>query len=553
MAKISQEFSVSNKPIEVVSLLDFGADDSGVTSSSAAIIEALATGLPIYCPPGDYLITGNAIVFPGGTHLYGPTPSLQGPQTRFLRGSGDFGSFFETDETVSSFSGIVLENFTITGGSSATFSNVANKWAIQSHYPFTQIRNIHIEHNSDFFGNGVRIHNDGDIASMGGFSSELKNIRFVGTTGLPADNNQIGFDLAFSGGQIIMERLSATRCDIGAWIRSGEDLEMINCNFDNIRGGAPTTQTEAAIIVGEANTRKRVKGFSFTGYIEGVQRAFVLQNCEQVKIGGYLNALRAFNPTGTIDGFIYINKTAKNVTIVGADVETQYATQSVVYSESVYSVEGSRLFRNITDVNGVPQSRPAGNVFGGTLPARENVQAFRLSSTDETSQAINTLSASGSLVNVLITSHGFVTGDYIWLEGAGGMTEANKLTWQVTRIDDDNFTLNGSLFTGTYTSGGNIWTITTSNDGGEINRQVTYDPPSLADGGGTTTTVSSPGAVLGDYAQSSFSLDLQGITVTSWVSAANVVSVRFQNETTGTLDLASGTLSVRVTKPTAIV
>ena len=71
---------------------------------------------------------------------------------------------------------------------------------------------------------------------------------------------------------------------------------------------------------------------------------------------------------------------------------------------------------------------------------------------------------------------------------------------------------------------------------------ATYDPTSLADGAGVTTTVTVTGAALGDFAAASFSLDLQGITVTSWVSAANTVSVRFQNETGGTIDLGSGTI-----------
>lgn len=77
---------------------------------------------------------------------------------------------------------------------------------------------------------------------------------------------------------------------------------------------------------------------------------------------------------------------------------------------------------------------------------------------------------------------------------------------------------------------------------------ATYDPPSLVDGAGTTATVTVTGAALGDFAQASFSLDLQGITVTAWVSAANTVSVRLQNESGGTLDLASGTLRARVVK-----
>jgi hypothetical protein len=81
-----------------------------------------------------------------------------------------------------------------------------------------------------------------------------------------------------------------------------------------------------------------------------------------------------------------------------------------------------------------------------------------------------------------------------------------------------------------------------------LNGSTTYDPPSLADGTGTTTTVTVTGAALGDFALCSFSLDLQGIGVTAYVSAADTVSVRFQNESGGTLDLASGTLKARVWK-----
>jgi hypothetical protein len=77
---------------------------------------------------------------------------------------------------------------------------------------------------------------------------------------------------------------------------------------------------------------------------------------------------------------------------------------------------------------------------------------------------------------------------------------------------------------------------------------ATYDPASLADGAGATTTVTVTGAALGDFAMASFSNALQGITVTAWVSAADTVSVRFQNESGGVLDLASGTLRAGVIK-----
>jgi len=95
---------------------------------------------------------------------------------------------------------------------------------------------------------------------------------------------------------------------------------------------------------------------------------------------------------------------------------------------------------------------------------------------------------------------------------------------------------------------GGIWFEQTRSFPVQAAGLATYDPPSLADGAGATTTIAVTDAALGDFAEASFSLDLQGITVTTWVSSAGVVSVRFQNETGGLLDLASGTLRVRVRK-----
>lgn len=88
--------------------------------------------------------------------------------------------------------------------------------------------------------------------------------------------------------------------------------------------------------------------------------------------------------------------------------------------------------------------------------------------------------------------------------------------------------------------------------GGNLFSSVTYDPISLVDAAGVTTTVALPGAELGDLAFASFGLDLQGITATAWVSASGVVSYRLQNESAGTLDLASSTLRVMVIKKEAV-
>lgn len=75
---------------------------------------------------------------------------------------------------------------------------------------------------------------------------------------------------------------------------------------------------------------------------------------------------------------------------------------------------------------------------------------------------------------------------------------------------------------------------------------ATYDAANLIDAAGVTTTVTVAGAQVGDFAIASLGVDTAGITVTAWVSAANTVSVRLQNESGGALDLASTTIRVRV-------
>jgi hypothetical protein len=82
--------------------------------------------------------------------------------------------------------------------------------------------------------------------------------------------------------------------------------------------------------------------------------------------------------------------------------------------------------------------------------------------------------------------------------------------------------------------------------GGVLSGSTTLDVASLADGAGATSTITVTGAALGDFVLVSLGVDLQGISVTGYVSAADTVSVRVQNESGGTLDLASTTVRARV-------
>lgn len=78
---------------------------------------------------------------------------------------------------------------------------------------------------------------------------------------------------------------------------------------------------------------------------------------------------------------------------------------------------------------------------------------------------------------------------------------------------------------------------------------ATLNAASLGDGVGETDTVTVPGVALGDIVLgTSFGVDLAGVTVTAYVSAANTVSLRIQNESTATVDLASTTIRLVVAR-----
>jgi hypothetical protein len=55
------------------------------------------------------------------------------------------------------------------------------------------------------------------------------------------------------------------------------------------------------------------------------------------------------------------------------------------------------------------------------------------------------------LVKITLTAHGYVTGDRVYVKDVAGATVANG-QWYITRIDSANFTLDNSVFAGTYTN-----------------------------------------------------------------------------------------------------
>ena len=76
----------------------------------------------------------------------------------------------------------------------------------------------------------------------------------------------------------------------------------------------------------------------------------------------------------------------------------------------------------------------------------------------------------------------------------------------------------------------------------------TWDPGSIADGDEEAKEVTVTGAALGDFAVASFSLDVADLVLNAQVTGSNTVTCVLANNTGGAIDLASGTIYVKVIK-----
>lgn len=126
-------------------------------------------------------------------------------------------------------------------------------------------------------------------------------------------------------------------------------------------------------------------------------------------------------------------------------------------------------------------------------------------------------SASGGMELPGARSLPLPTGEVVWLRLDTDITGA----WQFDGASFDAFSLIGSK---------------------------SHEFGSLADGATQITTVAVPGARLGDFAQASIDLDLQGMSMTAWVSSPETVSIRLRNETGTVLDMPPATLRALVRK-----
>jgi hypothetical protein len=180
--------------------------------------------------------------------------------------------------------------------------------------------------------------------------------------------------------------------------------------------------------------------------------------------------------------------------------------------------------------------------IGGNSTSR----AYKLNITDNFFGELVTLSAASVTTNDILLSNCAVRHSSIGRNTHYAATNCTRtacvagssLTNEENNILASTFSANGGTITAEYSG------ITES----ILHAYAAYNPTSLDTGTRVSTTIAVTGAVVGDLCVPSFALDLQGIELHAYVSAADTVTAVFINNTGGTIDLASNALRVRVFK-----
>lgn len=82
-----------------------------------------------------------------------------------------------------------------------------------------------------------------------------------------------------------------------------------------------------------------------------------------------------------------------------------------------------------------------------------------------------------------------------------------------------------------------------------IEYEAVYDPPAVNSNSYDSETITVTGAKFGDFVLVNIDVDLQSLTMTGYVSAADTVKVTLANNTAGAVNIGSCNLHILVLRP----
>jgi parallel beta-helix repeat protein len=485
----------------VANVLDYGAVGNGVANDKAAIQAALDSGLPVYLPSGTYLI----------------------------------GSPLETDDNAI----ILSENATLKASASFDGTGYTYKSMITTAQSGT---------NDGLTVRGLIIDGSSVASLVGVCAFACDNLVIENCT---IKNCPTGIFDYGNGANLLNQRISGNTIYGGA---NGISVSAVdgrniviskNYVYDHTSSGIPLQSSNELLV--EQNTCYN------NGTVNG--NGIFIKGCENVRvIGNYCHYNSYVALAGSAIG---INMTGaftnRNISIIG-NVLTYSGDDAIdAYCENGASnidvlIQGNLMYNNLSGINvstdgGASVQRGytiTGNIIHNNKQSGIKLENANYCNVTGNSVYDNSTANPGNYSGIygIELLNSAVVGNTVY-QSAGVQNGIIFDGSPVGNVVSDNFVTSTSIVYSLNNPLNNSYNVVRKNS-------VTYNPPSLNDGDGTTTTVTVTGAALGDFATASFSNDLQGITLTAWVSASNTVSVRFQNESGGVLDLASGTLEAKV-------
>lgn len=515
----------------------------------AAIQSALNTGKEVRVPAGTYRVT-TGITLPTGARLIGDGERLTTISSNIV---GNY--LFYAEPTGASFirvSDMRLNGNSLTGanGSGHCFNFIDPAPLTGSATPQnTQLENLWIygfKGQDDADENGVTKIASAAVMMFGALQVTLNRVY--------AEECGHGFYVRRTQNCRIRDSIAVNILQAGVFAYDNENLifdgcDILDCqqNGNTTDAGYPVSDSDLAgnflsylnnnLVI--ANTK--LKGFRGKALMvfKGDGQNIVVENCwirGDAQADQPHKAIYAERIAGLV-----IRKNTFSPSNTGFSASQKYQTIEL-YTPSTAPAFLSTIEDNVfQDVSGFPieyNIKIGGN--GTTRSHRTTIRNNRFGSNTSRSSAC-VVDTDILLSNCLVDSGDISNNSHFAITNVTrtACVTASSIAIQKTKIGPSLFQASGGTITANY-SGITESVLTGLSTG--------VNPSSLADGAGETHTLTVTGAETQDFAQASFENNLQGIIVTAWVSAADTVSVRFQNETGGTIDLGSGSLRARVSK-----
>lgn len=504
----------------------YGAVGDGVADDTAALVAATTAALAIngvlYIPAGIYLYSSLPIDITDAMTVLGdgrrstilrPTGSYTGFGIRVnecWRNSGEGQAIAAFDPSLSK-AGVTLRDFSVIGTRATGTQNGIQTYGICD---FLTMQSVGLSYLKGV-GLELGVSGSGTLNLIRESTFIDVDVRSCGDVGVPALHISTGSgatdgtnQLDFIGCKVVVN-YGPVVVDNGITTAGGSDTRHIQFTNFMLHGRNDSADAPASDVM------------QITGKVNGLQFHGLWLNGSH-DVGGvqYANLRIADDATALND--------PKRIDIYGLQMRNSQGHGIIVENADNLQIQGT------CDSNTIGQGPTAGgNEIIFQASSISNHASYLVDGPNNT-RNISIDSTVGVLVR-LLDRYNFATS-----------TSLLDTTHPVNNDGGGRYI--GRVIFNSTTGTNYVWTGTVWRPIGMASRSsatISYTPTAgLADGAGETQAVTVTGAVLGDFVVVSAPYDLQDVTVTAYVSAADTVEIRVQNESGGARTLGTGTWEV---------